>query len=320
MSVQDEAHQTPTATDGVYPRFRFRATEVREFIAHVLRVYHRRFWLFIRLVAPAMFVGYLAIRMGTVKYPVAPAEMWLTNLTGYFLSWMASLFSFGATCSAVQQMEAGNEPSAKESFAQVHKRSGSLLRLGLLLFFLYLMAGIVTTLLLWVVVWLFTHFHAYLSGSFWVFSFGIKGLALVVLSRFALAVPLVVLDDSKVGKAMFHSDELTEGKWPQLAALAAKSLIGGIHRNHDPLLAGGVDSGRHRIAVVVSMGANDSVHCRRGRSRAHIVHWLRRTLQTSIQSALDEGRSTCISLALRAGGNRWTGSLPGSVGANSLCA
>ena len=90
------------------------------------------------------------------------------------------------------------------------------------------MAGIVTVLLFWGAIWLFTHFHARLSGiPFVVFSFGIRGLALVVLFRFELAVPAVVLGDYKVGTAMFRSDELTAGKWLHLVALAAKSLLGG---------------------------------------------------------------------------------------------
>lgn len=64
------------------------------------------------------------------------------------------------------------------------------------------------------------------SLSVWVLSFGLTGLALLALSRFALAVPAVVLDHYRVGQAMFRSDELTEGKWLTLAALLAKSLIG----------------------------------------------------------------------------------------------
>ncbi len=50
---------------------------------------------------------------------------------------------------------------------------------------------------------------------------------MLVLSRFALAMPAVVLDNRPVKEAMFRSDELTEGKWSILAALLAKSLIGG---------------------------------------------------------------------------------------------
>jgi hypothetical protein len=47
------------------------------------------------------------------------------------------------------------------------------------------------------------------------------------VSRFFLAVPAVILDDYRVGQAMFRGDKLTEGKWLTLAALLAKSLIGG---------------------------------------------------------------------------------------------
>jgi len=55
----------------------------------------------------------------------------------------------------------------------------------------------------------------------------ITGLALIVVSRFFLAVPAVLLDDCRVGEAMFRSFKLTRGKWLTLAALLAKSLIGG---------------------------------------------------------------------------------------------
>jgi len=58
-------------------------------------------------------------------------------------------------------------------------------------------------------------------------SYALTGLAFLVLSRFALAVPAVLLDDCGVGQAMFRSDKLTQGKWLILAALLAKSLVGG---------------------------------------------------------------------------------------------
>ena len=44
---------------------------------------------------------------GDVKYSIAMTEIGLVGLTGYFVSWMASLASFGATCSAVRAIEAG---------------------------------------------------------------------------------------------------------------------------------------------------------------------------------------------------------------------
>jgi hypothetical protein len=61
----------------------------------------------------------------------------------------------------------------------------------------------------------------------WIFSYGLACLALLVVSRFALAIPAVILDDYKAGPAIFRSDELTEKKWFILATLLSKSLIGG---------------------------------------------------------------------------------------------
>jgi hypothetical protein len=51
-------------------------------------------------------------------------------------------------------------------------------------------------------------------------------LVLLILSRFGLAMPAVILDDYRIAKAMFLSDELTKGKWPILAVLLFKSLVG----------------------------------------------------------------------------------------------
>jgi hypothetical protein len=52
-------------------------------------------------------------------------------------------------------------------------------------------------------------------------------LGLLLVSRFGLAMPAVVLDDYRVGAAMFRSDELTEGKWLTLSVLLLKSVLGG---------------------------------------------------------------------------------------------
>ena len=37
---------------------------VGEFLGEVLRIYHDKFWFFIKLVAPAVVVGYIAVLMG----------------------------------------------------------------------------------------------------------------------------------------------------------------------------------------------------------------------------------------------------------------
>ena len=61
----------------------------------------------------------------------------------------------------------------------------------------------------------------------WIISYAAYSMVLLVLSRFALAIPAVILGDYGVRKSLFLSDELTQGKWLILAALLAKSLVGG---------------------------------------------------------------------------------------------
>jgi hypothetical protein len=53
------------------------------------------------------------------------------------------------------------------------------------------------------------------------------GLAVLVFSRFALAMPALILDNCGVGQSILRSDELTERKWLTLATLLVKSLVGG---------------------------------------------------------------------------------------------
>ncbi len=219
---------------------------VGEFVEEVLRVYRDQFWFFIKLVAPAVVVGYIAVLMGRnegreiarqlLRVPISKiiehqtefVEIWLANSAGYLVSWMAFSFSFGAVCFAVEQIRAGATPSVTDSFGAISHRLGSFLRLSLLLFFLLLVAEGAGGLLLDGIFWVLRQGHVR-SGRFaiWVVTFGLAYLALLVMSRFGLAIPALVLDDYPVGKAMFRSDELTQGKWLTLAALLAKSLIGG---------------------------------------------------------------------------------------------
>jgi len=219
---------------------------VGEFVEEVLRVYRNQFWFFIKLVAPAVVVGYIAVLMGRnegreiarqlLRVPISEiirhrtefVEIWLANSAGYLVSWMAFSFSFGAICLAVNQIRAGVTPSVTDSFGAISHRLGSFLRLSLLLFFLLLVAEGAGGLLLGGIFWVLRQGHVR-SGRFaiWVVTFGLAYLALLVMSRFGLAIPALVLDDYPVGKAMFRSDELTEGKWLTLSVLLAKSLIGG---------------------------------------------------------------------------------------------
>jgi hypothetical protein len=88
-------------------------------------------------------------------------------------------------------------------------------------------AGVGGLLLDWVF-WILRHGQVHPGGfAISVLTFGLGGLFLLVMSRFGLAIPALLLDDYPVAQAMFRSDELTERKWLTLAVLLAKSLIGG---------------------------------------------------------------------------------------------
>jgi hypothetical protein len=191
-------------------------------------------------------VGYVAVRMGLnrgrviarqlLRVPISEIlrhrtefiEIWLANSAGYLVSWMAFSFSFGAICFAVDEIKAGLTPSVTGSFRAIGHRLGPFLRLSLLLFFVTLAAQGVGGQLLDGIFWILRHGQVH-AGRFAisVLTFGLACLTLLVISRFGLAIPALLLDDYPLGQAMFRSDELTEGKWLTLAVLLAKSLIGG---------------------------------------------------------------------------------------------
>jgi len=229
-------------TGGALSRSNSHATG--DFIAEVLRFYHGHFWLFVRLIAPAVVLGYIAIFMGRSEvreiarhlpkgfelrsYQTEVVEMWLANLAAYLVSWTAFCFSFGAICSGTRYIDEGALPSPWACFSDVRERISSLLRLSLLLFLLFLVAVAVVMLVSAGLVWAIHLRQAHLGFfAIVVAPFVLVCLALLAFSRFALAIPALILDNCRVGQAIFRSDELTEGKWLTLAILLAKSLIGG---------------------------------------------------------------------------------------------
>lgn len=150
------------------------------------------------------------------------------NLTGALVSWMAFCFSFAAICFALHQIEAGAIPSVSDSFIAVRQRMGAFLRLAMLLFFLFLVAEAASALLSSGIFWVLHQRQRHLGDlTIQLVVLACVGLTLLVLSRFGLAIPALILDNYRVGQSMFRSDELTQGKWLTLAALLSKSLIAG---------------------------------------------------------------------------------------------
>jgi hypothetical protein len=197
-----------------------------EFIAEVYRVYRDHLWLFARLAAPAVVLGYAAavarrneLREIAARLPrgfeitnhkTDMIEMWLVSLGGYLVIWLGFSFSFGTICSAVRN------------------RISSFLRLSLLLLLLFFVVMGVAALIMAGVFSILRQVHYHLGSlAIQLLSFGTAGLAMLVFSRFALAIPVLILGNSRAGKAIFRSDELSEGKWTILAVLLSKSLIGG---------------------------------------------------------------------------------------------
>jgi nitrate reductase NapE component len=212
-----------------------------QFIAEVWGTYLRHFWLLFELSAPAGAVAYLAITIarrtnweiarhlrgsGTAGHPREAFQIWLVALLGYFVCCVASHFAFGAIAAAMAQIATGIPGSPRDVLATVRNRTVPLLRLSLLLFVLILTAVGARQLF---VAWFFqvTHGRPYYQSTFVLelLAVGTGGIILLVMSRFGVAVPALMLENCGAGRAMFRSDELTEGKWPILAASVSQLLL-----------------------------------------------------------------------------------------------
>ena len=116
----------------------------------VLGAYRRHFWLFFRITAPAVIVSTAALitarneaREITRRLPrgwellahgTEIFGIFLVNLSGWLVSWIAFSVAFAAICIAMEEIASGLTPSARHSLLNVRERSGDFLRLTLLLF------------------------------------------------------------------------------------------------------------------------------------------------------------------------------------------
>ncbi len=220
---------------------RLRALGVGEFLGQVLRVHRNQFWFFFKAIAPAIVLSFIAVRTGRneareisrhlpqgEEIPLRLIETGLATWMGYFVGWMAFCLSFGAICSGVDQISLGAVPSIAGSFKAVIRRLGPFLRLSLLLFFLLMVGAVGFGLVGGGAFWLLSKAHIHSTPLvIGIVVWSVYSVILLGMSRFGLAMPAVILDDSKARKAMFRSARLTNGNVVNLAALMSKSLVAG---------------------------------------------------------------------------------------------
>ena len=193
---------------------------VGDFIKEALRAYHRHFWLFFKITAPAVIISTIAIitarnegreiarqlprGVELLAHRTEFLEILLANSSAWLVSWVAFSVAFGAICIAMEETAAGFTPSAWHSLVNVRERLGPFLRLSLLLLVLLLVAEAASGLLETGVFWVLHQWRVHPSNFLVsLVSYGVVSLALLVLSRFALSVPAVILDDYKVFRRCF---------------------------------------------------------------------------------------------------------------------
>ena len=210
------------------------------FIEEVLRFYARNRWVFIQLIFPAVFLGFVAITfarnearaIAPVLYPRLSFRTMLLLSTlirdsGYLTSWLVFCLSFAAVCSAVEQRYAGYVASISDSFGTVLEQFWPFLRLSGLLFGMYFALELLLLGPLSFLVFPFTEKHlGRFSSLQWDFigCFEVWLIGLV-LSHCALAMPAVILDDVSITDSLFLSYKLTRGKFAILAVLLFKGIF-----------------------------------------------------------------------------------------------
>jgi hypothetical protein len=211
----------------------------RDFLLEVTKLYRDHFWLFIKLIAPAVFVGYLLARIvqhefvqmllgeiskGTIDQRTAFLEASVAAQTTYFLSWIVFCICFAGISSAVARISEGLTPKFSECFSEVQGRKWSLFKISGVLYFA-LMVGVAISNLIYIGFISLPWFRLRTLAS--TATYVAYVAVILLLARFSLTIPAITLDNFRVYRSIFLSDELTERKWTILVALLAKSVLGG---------------------------------------------------------------------------------------------
>ncbi len=218
-----------------------RFTSVGAFLTEVMSTYRAHFWLFVGLVAPAIVFGYYGREFArmfsrhvlqqflahTGDLTSSKARFETATVGGIinFLTWTCFCVCYAGIASAVRRTGLDDAPSVKASFDEIFQRSGRFLGVSTVMGILFVVATACLSFVYFLVITLLR--IDFRSSTSQMFVYVLCFPMVLVLSRFALAIPAVTLGDCTVRQAIFRSDEMTEGKWTILAALLIKSLIGG---------------------------------------------------------------------------------------------
>ncbi len=216
-------------------------TTVGGFLREVVSTYRSHFWLFVGLVAPAIVFGFYGREFSRMfsrhllQQFFAHAEGLTSSQIRFkaatvggiinFLTWTCFCVCYAGIASAVRRIGLGDVPSVKGLFDEVLQRPGRFLGVSTVLGILFVVA---TACLSFVYFWAITLLGIdFRSSTSQMFVYVLYFPMVLVLSRFALAIPAVTLGNSTVRQSIFRSDEITAGKWGTLAALLLKSIVGG---------------------------------------------------------------------------------------------
>ena len=211
------------------------------FIKEIFHFYHRYHRLFLKLFVPSVLLGYVAIKAGleertAILRQIPRGSDWslhspeliqalLAIQVGYLISWLLYSFSFAAVCVAIAKIDSGEVPTSEECFGPMRSRIGPFLRIAFTLYFLLILAVVIASVLSIGLLRTLERIspRVVVSQAWWI-ELAFFALAFVVVSRFALAMPAVVLDEYGIREALFRSDELTEKCWGVLTLLLAESV------------------------------------------------------------------------------------------------
>jgi hypothetical protein len=215
-----------------------------DFVAAVLRLCKKHFWLFFQFTLPATMVSalftllardqvrditrYLPRGAGLAQHQWEILQMGLLTYSSFALSWIVFSFSFAAISVVVLEIAKKSEPTIARTMRSVSERKGVILGLSIVLFLGFILVEAAVFAVNLVVIYAL-HRMNHKPSPFAVQMMSIVAYAIgaLILSRLAISVPVVVSEDCSVRQSLFRSDELTQGKWIELASLLFKSIVGG---------------------------------------------------------------------------------------------